>query len=685
MADNEQLVLSISADTRAMQRQLDKLVKQIGDVDNSAAQAFTKTPAKIDDVTKSIGKTRFETANLAAQFQDIAVQLQGGQSPFTVALQQGTQINQVIGQHGAAGAVALLGSAFKSLLTPTSLATIGIIALGGAAIQYGAKAIGAVDDLDDKLKAHGEAIKALKDAYGEAGKGVDTVVHEAVAILQVLAGFKTTDLQKELNSLSKSLSFSLQSSVEWQRNLAMQAGQTEEQFGKSFGAISSAVDTFSRSVASGKPDIQSLRVALANIISSDTDKGIKDLASSMLNMTSKASSAQLAIEGTSKALRGLSADALAAAEQGEAFAKAMKSLGSTITPDLTDRQKVMKAYNDALEKAGGTEERQAAARAKDDQLAILSANERKKAAESAEKAGESAAKRFQSQIDSVAKRNAQFNGVFEAIGKGVGEVARLETQYRLTEAAQQAFGKDASKHAAEIDKIADAAGRAADALARAKLSSDIKFERSQIGLSPEEQSANSRLRSVFGDDVNSSQAQFYKQQLLINDALRQYSDMGKDAFKGIASDLLAGKSAMESFSNALNKIANKLMDMALDSLWSKAFGGLGGGGGLGGAGLLSILPKFASGTDFAPGGMALVGERGPELVNLPRGSQVIPNHELPGMGGITIHAGSSIVIQGNADSQTLAIMKAELAKRDAQLPGRVVAAVNDARNRRQLA
>lgn len=33
---------------------------------------------------------------------------------------------------------------------------------------------------------------------------------------------------------------------------------------------------------------------------------------------------------------------------------------------------------------------------------------------------------------------------------------------------------------------------------------------------------------------------------------------------------------------------------------------------------------FATGTRYAPGGMALVGERGPELINLPRGSQVIP-------------------------------------------------------------
>lgn len=38
------------------------------------------------------------------------------------------------------------------------------------------------------------------------------------------------------------------------------------------------------------------------------------------------------------------------------------------------------------------------------------------------------------------------------------------------------------------------------------------------------------------------------------------------------------------------------------------------------------LPTFAMGTDFAPGGFAIVGERGPEVVDLPRGSRVIPNH-----------------------------------------------------------
>lgn len=44
------------------------------------------------------------------------------------------------------------------------------------------------------------------------------------------------------------------------------------------------------------------------------------------------------------------------------------------------------------------------------------------------------------------------------------------------------------------------------------------------------------------------------------------------------------------------------------------------------------IPGFANGTRSAPGGLAFVGERGPELVNLPRGSQVIPNHQLRGFG-----------------------------------------------------
>jgi len=43
--------------------------------------------------------------------------------------------------------------------------------------------------------------------------------------------------------------------------------------------------------------------------------------------------------------------------------------------------------------------------------------------------------------------------------------------------------------------------------------------------------------------------------------------------------------------------------------------------------------RFAVGTRFAPGGMALVGERGPEMISLPRGSQVTPAAQTSNMLG----------------------------------------------------
>ena len=39
------------------------------------------------------------------------------------------------------------------------------------------------------------------------------------------------------------------------------------------------------------------------------------------------------------------------------------------------------------------------------------------------------------------------------------------------------------------------------------------------------------------------------------------------------------------------------------------------------------VPKYALGTNDAKGGLSLVGERGPELVNIPQGSQVVPTEK----------------------------------------------------------
>lgn len=45
------------------------------------------------------------------------------------------------------------------------------------------------------------------------------------------------------------------------------------------------------------------------------------------------------------------------------------------------------------------------------------------------------------------------------------------------------------------------------------------------------------------------------------------------------------------------------------------------------------LDRYAGGTNYHPGGLAWVGEKGPELVNLPRGSQVLTNQQSMAMAG----------------------------------------------------
>ncbi|HYE48140.1 MAG TPA: hypothetical protein VEB20_01010, partial [Azospirillaceae bacterium] len=65
--------------------------------------------------------------------------------------------------------------------------------------------------------------------------------------------------------------------------------------------------------------------------------------------------------------------------------------------------------------------------------------------------------------------------------------------------------------------------------------------------------------------------------------------------------------------------------------------------------MLGGAPAYAGGTDFHPGGWAIVGERGRELVNLPRGASVLPSADtdrlLRGQGGSAATNGNGEVLR----------------------------------------
>ena len=124
-----------------------------------------------------------------------------------------------------------------------------------------------------------------------------------------------------------------------------------------------------------------------------------------------------------------------------------------------------------------------------------------------------------------------------------------------------------------------------------------------------------------------------KQWEVVNDLQRAFEALFANTgngFKGMA----------DAFGNALKQMIAEIAGKALlFGIISMLTGGVAGAGsklfkGVTGGKSFWEFIGFANGTNNAPGGMSLVGERGPELVNLPKGSQVIPNHLLSGIGSM---------------------------------------------------
>lgn len=104
-----------------------------------------------------------------------------------------------------------------------------------------------------------------------------------------------------------------------------------------------------------------------------------------------------------------------------------------------------------------------------------------------------------------------------------------------------------------------------------------------------------------------------------------------------------GVSIKNAFVDAFNRVAS----IDWGALGRKIVDGVKGGlSSLGGgfmSGIKSGLGAFQYGTAYAPGGPAIVGESGPELVNLPRGSSVMNNRRLGAQGGTGGGGGSATI------------------------------------------
>ncbi|QPF83938.1 hypothetical protein IC762_30495 [Bradyrhizobium genosp. L] len=337
----------------------------------------------------------------------------------------------------------------------------------------------------------------------------------------------------------------------------------------------------------------------------------------------------------------------------------------------------------------------------------------------ARKTGGDAADSYDRAKESLEKYTARLTAEANAQGQGAAATEEAKANAQLLTAAQQAGIPVTQKVLDQMQDLAQDAAEAADALAKAKVASDISRGQQTALLTPQDLAIANQLKGIYGDDIPAALRSSEAASLRFNSTIQQLGQLGQQVNSGFLVDfepqIRNGASAMDALKtagvSALGKIADKLAQMAADNLWSSAFGGTSGGGLLGllgvggspasntsainasnatlasGTGGAFYGPGFASGTDNAPGGMSLVGENGPEILNIPKGAQVIPNDILRngGGGGVNVNAGSTVVIQGDASDKTVALIKAALAQHDATLPGRIVSTVRDAKARRVLA
>jgi len=185
--------------------------------------------------------------------------------------------------------------------------------------------------------------------------------------------------------------------------------------------------------------------------------------------------------------------------------------------------------------------------------------------------------------------------------------------------------------------------------------------------------------------------QWVRDKLGIQSPSTVFAEIGRNIMDGLAGGLESNMGSVQSSVDGFAQdLASKFADVltgasdwrdALSSVLSSAGDSLIRTG-LGSLGTAIGIPGFANGTNFAPGGLAIVGERGPELLNVPRGSQVIPHGKFGGGSSLTY---APVINAQGADSAAIArlevMMRAQAESMRAQFGDRTMAALSDPRFR----
>ena len=574
---------------------------------NRATVAGTSGFAKM---SKAAQTTKVQTGQLAAQFNDIAVQLAGGQSPMLIALQQGSQITQAFGNAGVKGAIMGVGGALFSMVNPMSLVTLGIIAAGGAALQYFMSMGEGSAKTEEELKRQRDLIAQVAEKWGDALPALKAY-NDALT-----AAREAADLQSATDAAVSGVWEKARAAIGEAENELLNVRAVMENLGQSqaaadlandFATLQSKVETHNATAE----DAKRVHDELAAMFNSTGVVAVGNMANAVAGLYEVLTAASAATRQLNNENAALLKNSAVAAGLKNSTLPTLDPLGF-IDPQR-DMNNVANATQSQTQLAAAAVARSAGTGAKSDPYGdqIKSIQERTAA------------------LNAETAAQAAVNPLVNDYGFSV-EKARIEQE--LLTAAEKA-------HVAVTDDVRAKIGEIAVGYANATAAAKKLAEEQQN--------------------------------------IRETMTFAKDSVNGFLSDLRAGledgKLTWEDFGNAalnvLNKIADRIQTQLVDALFNLGTGApgasgflgalLGGAGGLSGGG----VPAHASGTNFAPGGLSLVGEKGPELVRLPRGSKVIPNHRLGAGGGGNFSSTMHIIVEGNGDRDLL--QKVEVAGRKA--------------------
>lgn len=597
--DSGGLLVQIGVTQARMERELAKLVKDAaksaGDMEKSfqaannnisksAASAFGKVPQAANQATGAIRNTSGATSNLASQLNDIGVQLAGGQSPFLIMLQQGTQITQLFTQTG--GSIrsfgSLLAGAVTSVLNPFSLLTFAIIGAGGYAVQYFADLVSGGEKTEKALKEQETTIRNIAKSWAENIPALDAYIQkldeankaaEAAEASQVVSAQITAKTREDAKELSIYYADAF--------SLLQQAGAESENIyviGEAFENLKGKVESGTATQEDFNAVIEAVRAA--GIVGVE---GIELFLSKLASLSASAISATAEVNALNSALAQASNRALNDPKTWRSYGAMRDGTGNTGGGLQNDE---FATTPDEGPVPGG-------------RPSDLS-TPKDRGFSKPKGGGGRGANAYKDEVASIKERTAAL---------------------RESTAAQAAINPLVSDYGFAMEK----------AKAEQQLLADA--QRAGMAITPQLKEQISALATGYAQ-ASADAKKLAEEQKNIRKNAEEWATLEKDVFKGFISDLKAGKSGAEALSNALNKVADKLLDMALDGLFSTK-SGTGGGSGIFGSILSGIGKLFGFG--FASGTANTGGKRGQ-----PRG--VVHGQEAV----IPLPAGGKVPVQLNS-------------------------------------